>query len=327
MRDEGLVSGDEPFKNLLTQGMVLAGTLYRSNEDGSKTYYFAEDVDINYDDRGQPINAILKADGQPVTIGKIEKMSKSKNNGVDPQTTIDQYGADTVRLYTLFAAPADQTLEWSDDSLKGPYNFLKKVWREVHSHIEALQQQGVAATDLPAISSIDSNELDNLAKGLRRKTHEVIAKIDNDLGDRLSLNTPVSSLMELANEIGTFISKNKNINSTTLAVQQEAITTLLTILSVYAPHIAEHLLEELGVDTTTLVYPKADESALVQDTITMVVQVNGKVRGKMEVAPNSDPELLKAQAKELDTVAKYLTGDIKKEIVVPNKLVNIVVVG
>ncbi|SJM36090.1 Leucine--tRNA ligase [Psychrobacter pasteurii] len=327
MRDEGLVSGDEPFKNLLTQGMVLAGTLYRSNEDGSKTYYFAEDVDINYDDRGQPINATLKADGQPVTIGKIEKMSKSKNNGVDPQTTIDQYGADTVRLYTLFAAPADQTLEWSDDSLKGPYNFLKKVWREVQTHIESLQEQGVAVTDLPAISTIDSSELDSLAKNLRRKTHEVIAKIDNDLGDRLSLNTPVSSLMELANEIGTFIAKNKQVNVTTLAVQHEAITTLLTILSVYAPHIAEHLLEELDVDTLNLTYPTADESALVQDTITMVVQVNGKVRGKMEVAPNSDPEDLKAQAKQIETVAKYLTGEIKKEIVVPNKLVNIVVVG
>lgn len=118
MRDESLVSGDEPFANLMTQGMVLAGTFYRVNADGSTTYYFAEDIDIDYNERGQPIKAILKLDGQPVTIGKIEKMSKSKNNGVDPQITIDKYGADTVRLYTLFTAPADQTLEWSDDALK-----------------------------------------------------------------------------------------------------------------------------------------------------------------------------------------------------------------
>jgi leucyl-tRNA synthetase len=327
MRDEGLVSGDEPFKNLLTQGMVLAGTLYRDNPEGGKTYYFADDVEISYDDRGQPTQAILKADGQPVTIGKIEKMSKSKNNGVDPQTTIDQYGADTVRLYTLFAAPADQTLEWSDDSLKGPYNFLKKVWRETQSHLEATQELGLQVANLPAASSIDASQLDSLAKGLRRKTHEVITKIDNDLGERLSLNTPVSSLMELANEIGTFISKNQQINEHTLAVQHEALVTLLTLLSVYAPHIGEHLLEKLGVDTTRLRYPEADSAALVQDTITMVVQVNGKVRGKMEVAPGTDAESLKAQAKAIESVAKYLTGDIKKEIVVPNKLVNIVVAG
>ncbi|PNK61925.1 leucine--tRNA ligase [Psychrobacter sp. FDAARGOS_221] len=327
MRDEGLVSGDEPFKNLLTQGMVLAGTLYRDNPEGGKTYYFADDVDIQFDERGQPVSAILKEDGQPVTIGKIEKMSKSKNNGVDPQTTIDQYGADTVRLYTLFAAPADQTLEWSDDSLKGPYNFLKKVWRTVQSHTQAITDLSLTIDSLPAIAELDTAQLSKAAKDLRRKTHEVIAKIDNDLGERLSLNTPVSSLMELENELGNFASSTKTHTAETLAVQHEAITSLLTLLSAYAPHIAEHLLEKLGVDTLNLSYPQLDEAALVQDTITMVIQVNGKVRGKMEVAPNSDPESLKAQAKEVESVAKYLTGEIKKEIVVPNKLVNIVVVG
>ncbi|WP_019671818.1 leucine--tRNA ligase [Psychrobacter lutiphocae] len=327
MRDEGLVSGDEPFKNLLTQGMVLAGTLYRDNPEGGKTYYFAEDVDIKLDERGQPVSATLKADGQPVTIGKIEKMSKSKNNGVDPQTTIDQYGADTVRLYTLFAAPADQTLEWSDDSLKGPYNFLKKVWRTVQSHIQALADLSLTVDSLPQISDLDTAQLSKAAKDLRRKTHEVIAKIDNDLGERLSLNTPVSSLMELENELGNFASSTKTYTAETLAVQHEAITSLLTLLSAYAPHIAEHLLESLGIDTLNLSYPQLDESALIHDTITMVVQVNGKVRGKMEVAPDSDHDSLKAQAKQIESVAKYLTGEIKKEIVVPNKLVNIVVVG
>ncbi len=322
MRDENLVSGDEPFKNLMTQGMVLAGTFYRLNSDGSTTYYFAQDIDIDFDERGQPIKAILKADGKPVTIGKIEKMSKSKNNGVDPQTTIDQYGADTVRLYTLFTAPADQTLEWSDDALKGPYNFVKKVWRIAIDHMQALKD---ATLDLSTLNTtmVDIDGLSKAAKDLRRKTHETIAKIDKDLGERLALNTPVSSLMELSNELSSFKASDKQ----DLLVQHEALVDLLIMLSVYAPHVGEHLLEELGLDTQALAYPSVDASALVQDTITMIIQINGKMRGKMEVAPNSDPEQLKVQARAVDSVAKFITGDIKKEIVVPNKLVNIVVAG
>ena len=324
MRDEGLVSGDEPFARLLTQGMVLAGTYLRENKDGSTSYYFPHEVDIDFDERDQPLQATLKADGKPVSIGKIEKMSKSKNNGVDPQTTIDQYGADTVRLYTLFTAPADQTLEWSDDALKGPYNFLKKVWRIVSDHQQALQTQNLSpADDALNIQKVDVTALSKAAKDLRRKTHETIAKIDHDLGERLSLNTPVSSLMELTNELGGF-------NATTsaeLAVAHETVVALLSMLSVYAPHIGEHLLESLGFDTQHLGYPVLDEQALQQDSITMVIQVNGKVRGKMEVAPDSDAEIIKTQAKQVESVQKFLTGEIKKEIVVPNKLVNIVVVG
>ena len=322
MRDENLVSGDEPFANLMTQGMVLAGTFYRVNSDGSTTYYFTQDVEIDFNERGQPIKAILKADGLPVTIGKIEKMSKSKNNGIDPQTTIDQYGADTVRLYTLFTAPADQTLEWSDDALKGPYNFVKKVWRVAIEHIQAVT---AANLDLATLNTtpLNTDGLSKSAKALRRKTHETIAKIDGDLGKRLALNTPVSSLMELANELASF----KATGEQDLQIQHEALIDLLIMLSVYAPHVGEHLLEALDIDTKTMAYPAVDASALVQDTVTMVVQVNGKVRGKMDVAPNSDPEQIKAQARAIEGVAKFLTGEIKKEIVVPNKLVNIVVAG
>ncbi|BFN01468.1 leucine--tRNA ligase [Moraxella sp. K23] len=318
MRDEGLVQGDEPFANLLTQGMVLAGTYLRENADGSKSYYFPEEVDIRYNDKGQPIEATLKADGQPVKIGKIEKMSKSKNNGVDPQATIDQYGADTVRLYTMFTAPVDQTLEWIDDGLKGPYNFLKKVWRYTIEHAETLAQQSLTATTL---SVSDAQSLSKAAKSLRRKTHDTIGKLDDAFGKNLALNTPVSFLMELSNELTAFdIHSDRD-----LAVANEALITLLTLLTMYAPHMAEVLLEELGIDVMTLTYPTVDTSALVQDTITMVVQVNGKIRGQMDVAPNSDSDWLKAEAKQLDSVAKFITGDIVKEIVVPNKLVNIVV--
>lgn len=320
MRDENLVSGDEPFANLMTQGMVLAGTFYRVNSDGSTTYYFTQDVEIDFNERGQPIKAILKADGLPVTIGKIEKMSKSKNNGIDPQTTIDQYGADTVRLYTLFTAPADQTLEWSDDALKGPYNFVKKVWRIATMHLQAISDANLSLESLNN-TPLNTEGLTKSAKALRRKTHETIAKFDKDLGERLALNTPVSSLMELSNELASFNASSAQ----DLQVQHEALIDLLIMLSVYAPHVGEHLLEQLGLDTQTIAYPAVDTSALVQDMVTMVVQVNGKVRGKMDVAPNSDPEQLKAQARTIDSVAKHITGEIKKEIVVPNKLVNIVV--
>ncbi|MBW4010350.1 leucine--tRNA ligase [Moraxella osloensis] len=318
MRDEGLVQGDEPFANLLTQGMVLAGTYLRENADGSKSYYFPEEVDIRYNDKGQPIEATLKADGQPVKIGKIEKMSKSKNNGVDPQATIDQYGADTVRLYTMFTAPVDQTLEWIDDGLKGPYNFLKKVWRYTIEHVDTLAQQSLTAATL---SVSDAQSLSKAAKSLRRKTHDTIGKLDDAFGKNLALNTPVSFLMELSNELTAFDIRSDS----DLAVANEALVTLLTLLTMYAPHMAEVLLEQLGIDVMTLTYPAVDTSALVQDTITMVVQVNGKIRGQMEVAPNSDSDWLKAEAKQLDSVAKFITGDIVKEIVVPNKLVNIVV--
>ena len=318
MRDEGLVQGDEPFANLLTQGMVLAGTYLRENADGSKSYYFPEEVDIRYNDKGQPIEATLKADGQPVKIGKIEKMSKSKNNGVDPQATIDQYGADTVRLYTMFTAPVDQTLEWIDDGLKGPYNFLKKVWRYTIEHAETLAQQSLTAATL---SVTDTQSLSKAAKNLRRKTHDTIGKLDDAFGKNLALNTPVSFLMELSNELTAFDIRSDS----DLAVANEALITLLTLLTMYAPHMAEVLLEQLGIDVMTLTYPAVDTSALVQDTITMVVQVNGKIRGQMDVAPNSDSDWLKAEAKQLDSVAKFITGDIVKEIVVPNKLVNIVV--
>ena len=318
MRDEGLVQGDEPFANLLTQGMVLAGTYLRENADGSKSYYFPEEVDIRYNDKGQPIEATLKADGQPVKIGKIEKMSKSKNNGVDPQATIDQYGADTVRLYTMFTAPVDQTLEWIDDGLKGPYNFLKKVWRYTIEHAETLAQQSLTAATL---SVSDAQSLSKAAKNLRRKTHDTIGKLDDAFGKNLALNTPVSFLMELSNELTAFDIRSDS----DLAVANEALITLLILLTMYAPHMAEVLLEELGIDVMTLTYPTVDPSALVQDTITMVVQVNGKIRGQMDVAPNSDSDWLKAEAKQLDSVAKFITGDIVKEIVVPNKLVNIVV--
>lgn len=322
MRDEGLVSGNEPFANLLTQGMVLAATFYRKNDDGSTTWFKPDDVDITFDDKGQPVSAVSNVDGSPVTIGKIEKMSKSKNNGVDPQATIDEYGADSARLYTMFTAPADQTLEWNENSLKGAHSFLKKVWRSCFEHQLRLQKDALTLADV-SLAKADLAKLSPQAKDVRRKAHQTIAKIDQDLGERLALNTPVSSLMELSNCIKDF----SPVSRDDLIIAHEAMVILLTLLTPYAPHVAEYLLESFAIDTQGLTYPVLDETALVKESIEMVVQVNGKVRGKMQVAPDTDADTLKQLAKEIDSVQKYLTGTIKKEIVVPNKLVNIVVVS
>lgn len=313
MRDEGLVDGDEPFTNLLVQGMVLAGTFYRETNEGVKDYYFPHEVAI--DDNG---NATLIADGQPVVIGKIEKMSKSKNNGVDPQTIMQEYGADTVRLYTLFAAPAEQSLEWSDSALKGPYNFIKKVWRLANEQLSSLQKLSPQHQSLPII---DKTTLSESAKVLRKKTHETIAKIDAALGEHLILNTPVSSLMELANDIATFdVASDQD-----LAVRHEAVVTLLTLLALYAPHVGEYLLEQFGLDSRTLSFPVLDKAALISDSITMVVQVNGKVRAQLQVSTSTDDETLKQLALNHESVAKFITNDPKKIIIVPNKLISIVI--
>lgn len=314
MRDEGLVAGNEPFANLLAQGMVLAGTYYRELDDGSKQYYFPHEIGLSLDGK----TATLKADGEPVVIGKIEKMSKSKNNGVDPQVILDEYGADTARLYTLFTAPADQTLEWSDSALKGPHNFIKKIWRLTDEHLIAIAHKDKAEL---SIDKLDVNALGKAAKALRKKTHETIAKIDTSLGEHLALNTPVSALMELANELTSFSDNDDNA----LIIRHESLLALLSLLAIFAPHVGEHLLEQLGVDSRTLTYPDVDSAAMVADSVTMAVQVNGKVRGQMDMAIDSDETSVKQAALALESVAKFITGDIKKIIVVPNKLVSIVV--
>lgn len=310
MRDEGLVSGDEPFANLLAQGMVLAPTYYRQGDDGSTQYYFAKEVATDNDP------PTLKADGLPVTAGKIEKMSKSKNNGTDPKQILASYGADTARLYTLFTAPAEQSLEWSDSGLKGPHDFLKKVWRMSFEHRDAIKDLPKEALKTTALTQ----PLSANTKALRRKTHETLQKIDANLGEQLILNTPISSLMALRNELAAFTDNDANA----LIVRHETLTVLLTLLSIYAPHMGEYLLSQLGIDGKDLTYPALDKNALSVDELTFAVQVNGKVRGQLTVGVDCDDETLKREALALPSVAKFITKDIKKIIIVPKKLVSIV---
>ncbi|SPL71743.1 leucine--tRNA ligase [Acinetobacter stercoris] len=311
MRDEGVVQGNEPFTNLLTQGMVLADTFYREDASGKKTWFNPADIDLERDEKGRIISAKYQGDGQEVVIGGQEKMSKSKNNGIDPQAIIDQYGADTARVFMMFAAPPDQSLEWSDAGVEGSNRFLKRVWRLTYSFLDKAN----------AATQIDTASLSKDAQDLRRKTHETIQKVGDDIERRHAFNTAIAALMELLNATTKFEAKSDQ----DVAVEREAITTLLTLLAPFAPHLSQTLLAEFGIDLTQTLFPAVDESALTRNTQTIVVQVNGKLRGKLEVAVDISKDELLTQAKALPEVQQFLTGPTKKEIVVPNKLVNLVV--
>lgn len=311
MRDEGVVQGNEPFTNLLTQGMVLADTFYREAENGKKTWFNPADIELEKDEKGRVLSAKYTGDGQAVIVGGQEKMSKSKNNGIDPQAIIDQYGADTARVFMMFAAPPDQSLEWSDAGVEGANRFLKRVWRLAAGFLE----KGSNAT------AIDSSKLATAAQDLRRKTHETIQKVGDDIERRHAFNTAIAALMELLNACNKFEAQSEQ----DLAVEREAIVTLLTLLAPFAPHLSQTLLAEFGIELTATLFPMVDESALTRSTQTIVVQVNGKLRGKLDVAIDASKEDILALAKALPEVQPFLTGPTKKEIVVPNKLVNLVV--
>ncbi|WP_374855333.1 leucine--tRNA ligase [Acinetobacter indicus] len=311
MRDEGVVQGNEPFTNLLTQGMVLADTYYRESESGKKTWFNPADIELEKDEKGRITSAKYKGDGQDVIVGGQEKMSKSKNNGIDPQAIIDQYGADTARVFMMFAAPPDQSLEWSDAGVEGANRFLKRVWRLATGFLE----QGNNA------SNIDKAALSTAAQDLRRKTHETIQKVGDDIERRHAFNTAIAAMMELLNANNKFEAKDDN----DVAVARESITTLLTLLAPFAPHLSQTLLAQFGIELTSAQFPTVDESALTRNTQTIVVQVNGKLRGKLEVSVDASKDDILAQAKALPEVQQFLTGPTKKEIVVPNKLVNLVV--
>jgi leucyl-tRNA synthetase len=311
MRDEGLVDNDEPFTRLLTQGMVVAETYYRQNQDGSKDWFNPADVTVQKDDKGRTVSAVLNSDGAPVVAGGIEKMSKSKNNGVDPQSLIDRYGADTVRLFTMFAAPPEQSLEWSDEGVEGAHRFLKRLWTLCANRGEELMQ---GPGDLAAL-----DEAQQLA---RRDIHATLKKALFDF-ERQQFNTVVSACMTMVN---TLYKLGESAGDR--AVLHEGIAVVLRLLAPIAPHVCHHLWRELGYGDDVLAagWPSADESALKQDSIEYVVQVNGKLRAKIKVAADADKCAVETAANNDENVQRFTEGKaIVKVIVVPNKLVNIVV--
>jgi leucyl-tRNA synthetase len=312
MRDEGLVQGNEPFVNLLTQGMVVAPTFYRDLEGGKKLWINPADVDVEVDAKARPLGAKLKADGLPVVIGGTEKMSKSKNNGVDPQAIIDEFGADTARLFMMFAAPPDQQLEWSDAGVEGAFRFLKRVWKAVFEHVEG----GVVA-------AYSSGELSTNAKALRLQLHQTIQKIDDDYGRRKTFNTAIAATMELLNALGKFDEDTPVARS----VAQEVLENTVLLLTPIVPHIGEALWSALrsGSQLRDQAFPKADASALIQDEIELMIQVNGKLRGSLRVSKDADKASIEQMALAHEAVQKQLAGAAaKKIIVVPGRLINVV---
>ena len=313
MHDLDLVSAREPFSNLLTQGMVLAETWYRSDDRGRKTWFNPGDVEVRRDDKGRIVSATLRDDGEPVHFGGVEKMAKSKNNGVDPAAMVAQYGADTVRLFSMFAAPPEQSMEWSEAGVEGAWRFLKRLWQQVHDHLESGEP-----------GRLDPEALDDDALAMRRRVHETIAKTTDDYSRRYTFNTAIAAVMECSNHLSRF----KAADAAALAVAREGWVSLVRLIAPITPHIGQALWNRLGHDGDILAagWPDLDESALAQQRVTVVVQVNGKVRGRIQAAPGSDRDSLQQAALAEDNVARFVEDKaIRKVIVVPDKLVNIVV--
>jgi leucyl-tRNA synthetase len=361
LRDAGMVHSDEPAQNLLCQGMVIADTFYRDNADGTKSWINPAAIDMRRDDKGRVVGAVLKADGQPVQVGGTEKMSKSRNNGIDPQIMVDKYGADTVRLFSMFAAPPEQSLEWSEAGVEGMARFLKRFWREVTTHAsgpdhppmktvvtghsnflpppageDAAGRRGHAADSLPPqagegatggkgqTTSIDPANLDAAQKALRRQLHETIQKVTDDFGRRHAFNTAIAALMELLNALGKFNDQSEQGR----AVRHEALEAMVLLLNPVVPHVCHALWQVLGRPESVLEdqpWPTLDQGALVRNSHTLAVQINGKLRATIELPISASKEDAEALARAQPQVVHFLKGmTVRKVIVVPGKIVNIV---
>ncbi|WP_147695010.1 leucine--tRNA ligase [Vogesella mureinivorans] len=313
MRDEGLVDSDEPFKSLLTQGMVICETFYRDLPNGSKDWIAPQDVVLERDAKGKIIGATHRVDGLPVVVGGVEKMSKSKNNGVDPQEFIENYGADTARLFMMFAAPPEQSLEWSDAGVEGAFRFLKRLWKLSREHVAA----GITAP-------YSAGELNASQKELRFKLHSTIQKVADDYGRRLQFNTAIAAVMELLNTYD----KADTSGDVGRAVAQEVLEAATILLSPIVPHVTDAIWSALkpGTELLAQAWPQVDESALVKSEIELMVQVCGKLRGSVTVAADAGKDVIEAAALAHENVIKFMEGKpAKKIIVVPGRLVNIVV--
>jgi leucyl-tRNA synthetase len=312
MRDLGLVKFDEPFTNLFTQGMLSNESFYREDGDGKKRWFYPSEVSLQHDDKGKPIAALAKEDGLPVQLGGIEKMSKSKNNVVEPKDIIAHYGADTARLFVMFAGPPDQSAAWSDSGVQGAHRFLSRLWTFglQHAALGSLSQ------------SIDKAALTSDEKKLRREIFIVLKQAHYDY-ERLQYNTVVSACMKLLNALEDSKVSQK-------AVLAEGVSILLRVLYPIVPHITHELWSAMGFSSAVSLldapWPAVDESALVQDQIELMLQINGKLRGSITVAANAEKSAIEEQALATEAFAKHSEGKAPKKIViVPGRLVNIVV--
>jgi leucyl-tRNA synthetase len=318
MRDLKLITFDEPFQNLLTQGMVLNETYYSEETSGKKTWLNPLDVELELDEKGRPQSAKLKGDisGTPVIIGGVEKMSKSKNNGVDPQALIDQYGADTARLFVMFAAPPEQQLEWSSAGVEGASRFLRRVWVYSSSQADMIRSAGQV---LPS-------DLNDAEKELRREVHAILKQANFDY-QRRQYNTVVSAAMKMLNVLEPI---KLDAGIVRPAVLRECLSILMRILYPVVPHLTHALWKEIRYEKSfgahlDAPWPIVDEAALVQTELIIMLQINGKLRGEVRVPADASKEQIEALALQSEPVMKALNGAApKKVIVVPGRLINIV---
>lgn len=312
LRDAGFVTSDEPATKLLCQGMVLADAFYYTSPTNERIWVSPTQVTLERDEKGRIIKA-TDPEGRELVHTGMTKMSKSKNNGIDPQEMVEKYGADTVRLFMMFASPAEMTLEWQESGVEGAKRFLGRVWNLVYQY-----QQN------PAKTALDVTALSADQKALRREVHKTIAKVSDDIGRRQTFNTAIAAIMELMNKL----TKAPLESEQDRAVMAEALSAVVRMLYPITPHICFELWQALGNETAidTAEWVKADESAMVEDEKLIVVQVNGKVRGKVTVAADADEETVKTIAFVDENVKKFTDGQqIVKVIYVAGKLLNVVV--
>ncbi|WP_448623047.1 leucine--tRNA ligase [Dickeya fangzhongdai] len=312
MRDAGLVNSNEPAKRLLCQGMVLADAFYYVGNNGERIWVSPSDATLERDDKGRITKAFDK-EGRELVYAGMSKMSKSKNNGIDPQVMVERYGADTVRLFMMFASPAEMTLEWQESGVEGANRFLKRVWKQVYDHT------GKGATQQLDVAALTEDQ-----KALRRDLHKTIAKVTDDIGRRQTFNTAIAAIMELMNKLA----KAPQESEQDRALTQETLLAVVRMLYPFTPHACFVLWHELKGegDIDQAPWPVADEQAMVEDSRLVVVQVNGKVRGKITVAADATEQQVRDRAAQEPLVAKYLDGvTVRKVIFVPGKLLNLVV--
>jgi leucyl-tRNA synthetase len=319
MRDMDLVPLSEPFANLLTQGMVLNQIYYRTGADGRKQFLNPDEVEPQLDAAGTRIGAISLKDDAPVEYGGLGTMSKSKNNGVDPQTLVDKYGADTARLFTMFAAPPEQSLEWSDEGVQGQFRFLRRLWKAVYDH---MAEDSVPQIDLRSLA--DESAPSEAGRVLRRTAHQTLAKVAIAIGRRRTFNTAIAAVMELLNAVGHYQERGEVAH----AVRHEALEIAVLVLSPIVPHICHSLWFSLG-HTSAIIderWPEPDSQALAQAMVELVVQVNGKLRARVQLPVGTEREPAVEAALADPGVQRFVAGKtVRKAIHVPDKLVNIVV--
>jgi leucyl-tRNA synthetase len=313
MRDAGMVRSDEPATRLLCQGMVVADTYFREEADGNIHWFNPADVEVERDAKGKPVAARLREDGEPVSFGGVEKMSKSKNNGIDPSDLVERYGADTMRLFSVSDSPPHQSLEWSESGVEGASRFLRRVWSQVMAHVDG-----------GPCEAVDPGALNSDQREMRRLVHDTVAKVGDDISRRYTFNTAIAAIMELTNHLARFDDSEPQSRG----VVGEAWRAVVRMLAPITPHICEALWSELGGSGPVYAadWPVADEAARERQQVTLVVQVNGKLRARIELEPGAAQEQALETALAVENVQRHL-GDktIRKVIHIPDRLLNIVI--